>query len=508
MTISGMDVDSILGVADRLSSQASRLDDALRGVDRVVAIAMQNWRGPDISQFKTRWEGQYRRAGLSTSRDLRDLADVARRNALAQRETSNTLGGGAVASFPGVIPAGQITPITAGWVKDGLEWLGRTTAAGVEWVADAAEWVGGKVVDGAEWIGATVVAPRVEALIAGAERFDQALEVRDSQWTRLFTEGRVPQVSEVLASGLLVAGTGLGVVLNTATGVDVKVFDPGKPSASQPVPTVVKDNKNTPITDFESLTKATMDVYDNQGIRVDAVTGNDGVIRYVVTIPGTESRGPGDIRSWLGNDNAHNWGSNLWGVAMGSSATYAQAVQQAMVNAGIPTDRSAEVLLTGHSQGGIVASNLAADPAFTSMFKVEGVVTYGSPIDCADLPANSAPVLSIAHGNSIGITSGPLGIPLPKIQLGDLVPQLDLGGAIVPAPGSGNVTDVKLPPVGNSFLNFTANHEQAGYENSLKNAPAAQSQAIAAFEQQNDLGKFYSGEGTPTTSVRVQVSGK
>ena len=258
-----------------------------------------------------------------------------------------------------------------------------------------------------------------------------------------------------------------------------------------------------------------MDVYGGEGIRVDAVTGADGVTRYVVNIPGTETPGGAFApASWLENTNGRNWSANLYAMAQGSSATNAQAVQLAMQNAGIPP--GAEVLLTGHSQGGLVASNLAADPSFD--YNVKGIVTYGSPVQCADFPPGSdIPVLSINHGNEVTWTLGPGLVPMPVLtQIGDIVPQTDFGGAIawpipLPLPNGpgGNITTIDLPAVGPNYFDMRANHEQVGYINSLNNATTAQQQqTIANFENTAGLSNFYQGPGTTTTSVYVGYGGK
>ena len=547
---SGMNIEAILGVADQLRTQATKINTTMRDVDRVIALAGQHWQGPNVPQFRTRWEGQYRRAGLATAEQLNNLADIARRNAETQRTTSNTLEG---ATDGGLNTGGGGGGGGQSWFQSGLDWLGDKVSDGIGWVGDqvdagaqwvdhavdtaidwsgtAVGWVGDQATAGADWltdratdvgnfftsIGGDIygfVAPRVQAAIPALDRFVDGVGIAASQWTQLFTDGRVPQLTEVLASGAIVLGTGAGVIWNVASGKDNKLLDPGTPTAGQPVSA---GSNAAPITDFAGLTQATMDVYgEDKGIRVTAVTGTDGVTRYIVNIPGTETEGgPGALASWLENTNGRNWSANLYAVAQGSAATDARAVVLAMQNAGIPA--GAEVVLSGHSQGGIVAANLAADPSFG--YDVKGVVTYGSPVQAADFPPGSdIPVLSINHGNEVGfLPVGPMGLPVPVVtQIGDLVPQLDLAGIpalpFLPIPmpygPGGNITTIDLPPVGSSFFDMTANHEQVGYINSLNNATASQQQTIAGFENSAGLSDFYQGPGTTTTSVYVEYGGK
>ena len=53
-------------------------------------------------------------------------------------------------------------------------------------------------------------------------------------------------------------------------------------------------------------------------------------------------------------------------------------------------------MLTGHSQGGITAAALAADPAFSEGFNLTHVVTGGAPIARMDIPED-VDVLSLEH---------------------------------------------------------------------------------------------------------------
>ena len=65
-------------------------------------------------------------------------------------------------------------------------------------------------------------------------------------------------------------------------------------------------------------------------------------------------------------------------------------------------------MLVGHSQGGIIAGQLASDPAFVRDYGVTNVLTYGAPIDHMQL-APGVQALQVQHRF-------------------DVVPRLDLGG--------------------------------------------------------------------------------
>lgn len=106
---------------------------------------------------------------------------------------------------------------------------------------------------------------------------------------------------------------------------------------------------------------------------------------YVVQIPGTQAWGlrragnPVDLAT-----NAH--------LVAGDRTQLAHAVVSAMRSAGIPA--GAPVMLTGHSQGGMIAAAIAADPQYRDDFNIRAVLTAGSPIGRIAVPEDVA-VLSI-----------------------------------------------------------------------------------------------------------------
>ncbi|MET0989908.1 MAG: hypothetical protein ABWY54_04610, partial [Glaciihabitans sp.] len=85
--------------------------------------------------------------------------------------------------------------------------------------------------------------------------------------------------------------------------------------------------------------------------------------------------------------------SNVTGIA-GLPAGSTAAVKDAMAQAGVtPTT---PVVLTGYSQGGLVASVLAASGQYT----VTNVVTFGAPAGLVEIPPD-IPVLSVRHSDDI-----------------------------------------------------------------------------------------------------------
>ncbi|WP_244929773.1 alpha/beta hydrolase [Nocardioides sp. W7] len=114
---------------------------------------------------------------------------------------------------------------------------------------------------------------------------------------------------------------------------------------------------------------------------------------YNIYLPGTKAFDgpfpagtPGLPEQLTDSGLVQNLGTNFAGVA-GTDNAYVEAVLRAMREAGIPPD--APVNLLGHSQGGIVAARVAeaiADTEGGRPYRVDNVVTAGSPIDSIALP--------------------------------------------------------------------------------------------------------------------------
>ncbi len=116
-------------------------------------------------------------------------------------------------------------------------------------------------------------------------------------------------------------------------------------------------------------------------ISVSFVTGSDGRRRAIVDLPGTKSWNPAP------GPDVTSVGTDILAIA-GRSTSYERGVFAALADAGVGPDT--EVMLVGHSEGGIVAVNAARDAAAAGRFRVTHVVTAGSPVgDLAGrLPAN------------------------------------------------------------------------------------------------------------------------
>lgn len=142
--------------------------------------------------------------------------------------------------------------------------------------------------------------------------------------------------------------------------------------------------------------------------------------RWVVHLPGTDSfTDPGAIRGTAANLD----------LVAGEDTAYAEAVLAALVDAGVGPGEP--VLVAGHSQGGLQAAALAADPDHG--FRITHVVTAGAPVATTDLPddvavlslENSADVVPLLEGapNRDGARHVTVSV---EVATGDLVGNHDL----------------------------------------------------------------------------------
>jgi pimeloyl-ACP methyl ester carboxylesterase len=127
--------------------------------------------------------------------------------------------------------------------------------------------------------------------------------------------------------------------------------------------------------------------------------------QFVVYVPGTQSaalagRMPLDMRS------------NLKAMATPGLAASERAVLGALGQLG--AGRSDSVLLVGHSQGALIASNIAATP---QLFRVSGLISIGGPIAHHNFDvSNSANSLNPDHRAAPTIAIEHLNDPVPALS--------------------------------------------------------------------------------------------
>jgi hypothetical protein len=122
-------------------------------------------------------------------------------------------------------------------------------------------------------------------------------------------------------------------------------------------------------------------------VRIDTYEMPDGSKRYEVYIGGTRDFGLGP------DDQPWDMTSNLVGIE-GDQSGSMRAVENAMRESGITSD--SPVLLTGHSQGGLVAASIAQ----SGDYDVQGLFTLGAPAAQSDVP-DGIPWVALEHSNDI-----------------------------------------------------------------------------------------------------------
>lgn len=387
-----------------------------------------------------------------------------------------------------------------GKLLDGLGWLGGKIQDGLDWAKDkiegAWEWGQGVADNLKERLGHT--APAIRRLL-------ETLGTAPNWLKDFITKGEIPQLAEVAGTALFIGGQAAGIPFNFITNEDQHLFDDGRAWMAGPEDVKERVVEDPNFDSVNDIINPMMDVYhshdpddpnDHPEIQVTAVEGADGQVRYVVSIPGT-TESMGTIDGWNGNAAGTDWAANLKGVGYGSTAatesimnSIDQAIQRDQEMRGI-SGAKPEVLLTGHSQGGIIAGNIAASSDFTNKYEVGGVISAGSPVETLGVPEH---------------------IPVYNYQNAlDPVPRTDLGGARW-SPGEGvhfdtpsNVHNVVFPHEGSASPGHT--HLQQTYADNIaeldkhKNSPFYPNARLQQ-DMDRDLGRFYNG--TARDAYRVE----
>jgi uncharacterized protein YukE len=137
------------------------------------------------------------------------------------------------------------------------------------------------------------------------------------------------------------------------------------------------------------LVSGLRDMPKGQLVNVQKVLGADGKVRFIVSIPGTF----GDIWDLPNYNQVHGWGSNFnswWNNETSAKNIIEASIRDAM--AGYP---DAEVMVIGHSQGGMIAESLADG----GKFNITQVVTIGAPGIDPSNDFDGAGVLRIRHAS-------------------------------------------------------------------------------------------------------------
>jgi pimeloyl-ACP methyl ester carboxylesterase len=194
------------------------------------------------------------------------------------------------------------------------------------------------------------------------------------------------------------------------------------------------------------LARLTDDRTDGE-VDVQIITTRDAsgalVRRVIVDIPGT---GDWDVARRTDHD-VTNIGTSLRALS-GEPTSYEAGVLAAMRAAGVrPTD---EVLLVGHSQGGVIAVNTARDAIAGGEFNVTHVITAGAPIGgtVGALPPTVAVLALENQGDIVPETDGRPNPDRPNVTTvtvhhdhGAVVPNHDLDQSYLPGASDVEASD-------------------------------------------------------------------
>jgi hypothetical protein len=122
-------------------------------------------------------------------------------------------------------------------------------------------------------------------------------------------------------------------------------------------------------------------------IRIERYTFSSGADRFEVFLGGTRAAGI------LGGDEPWDMTSNLHAVGDLSPGSL-RAAEEAMRQAGVTPE--SEVVFTGYSQGGLLATRLAS----SAEWNTQGLVTFGAPVAGIELP-DGFPAVQLEHTDDL-----------------------------------------------------------------------------------------------------------
>jgi hypothetical protein len=358
------------------------------------------------------------------------------------------------------------------WFDNRLDDINTGIDTGREWIDDTASDIGGwfedRATDVSDWYQdtSTDIGHWYEDTSADVGNWfvDRGRDVRAFGQS---VHDNWPRTTQIGAAQLLALGQ------RVSNGV---FFRDGEAYAEPPKPVEIDRDpeKHDVPYGLDDLTEQVTKAYlEGPGeVRVTTVETPDGP-RVIVSVPGTQRWLP-----WT-NDNPMDLTGNLVTAMGGDESTMTAAVRLAMEQADIP--EGAQVMMVGHSQGGMTVANLAEDSKFVEKYNITNAVTFGSPIDSNRIDPN-VNVLELQHAT-------------------DAVPRLDMEDALYDGPFSGpsivglrigglpsghvqdgaNHTTVTLPNPG-EWWDAGTNHAHQEYSNSLRES--AGDPRLAAYEQQ------------------------
>lgn len=446
----GMDTEQARAHGERLGTASSEITELRGRLDTTVAAAP--WSGPDADLLREQW-GRLAAtefgplcteltalsralAGEADHQDLVSGADEQRSEPGSGEPTQGDGGTGRSGIADGSGYRSTDTPWLPDWLEDPVEHA-ASDLAGL--VSDGIGWGYDLGMDGLTWAadGLGLDTDGLAQSREDVEHFGGLLE----DWA---TGERVPTIAELGASALLATGSTViaPVELFTDTGfldprTDVTVHgvtEVEDPSAPQDLADLLYANDEARTEMFGRPSGAAYDGVSSGQIRIQTVRTATGEEGYIVHAPPTGGAAISDPDAWGAQGNSAGWDSNLRSMAGQDSAPMAD-IRAAMEAAGVPP--GADVMFVGHSQGGLTAAQLAADPSFNNTSGAQGTynITHsfsvGSPVETVVPAQGSTQVVNVAHNPVWEPVAQVPGLPSPghvPVHIADPVPRLDLDG--------------------------------------------------------------------------------
>ena len=519
-TFWGMDTAQLREHAERLRTASGEVEGLTARLGAAVHSA--TWTGADADEFRTRWTTLATGRLMALRTDLlalgtTGLAEAEQQDAASDGDGGDASGPGGVSDAgDGSVPGRGYLHEDNPWMPDWLEKPVEQAFSGLaEGISEGIGWGFDTGIDllerGLGEFGVDI--DGIAQFQRDADHFGGILE----DWA---TGERVPTIAEVGAAGLLAVGS---------AGVGLYEAGPGRaPALLEDRPGGVVESVTTDDTPARSPQTLQDLVVGNDALRMDNPGGplGNGQIgiqqvrstqgsepSYIVQVPPTEGAGITDVPGAYGEQGgSRDWGSNLRLVA-GQHPAAMDDVRAAMEAAGVPP--GADVMIVGHSQGGIIANHLAADPSFNSAsgaagsYNVTHTFSAGSPVQTVVPAQASTESVTVNHEASLG----------PSGFGGDLIPATDLqgrqvDGGTLSAPNRHEVTLDPYPVTGwNPVPVLEANHDSVGperapdggYAGSVGRAPDTDPTLSAL---QDDLTGRYLGEGTYIAESHVVTVGR
>ncbi|WP_296135698.1 hypothetical protein [uncultured Tessaracoccus sp.] len=157
------------------------------------------------------------------------------------------------------------------------------------------------------------------------------------------------------------------------------------------------------------------DPNDRGVVELHVIRDGDAPPQFIAVVPGTSI--PLDHpRGWNMDVEGTDWPANVKAMGFGTSSAIESsraAIDQAIDHAvrdyeaehGVRVARP-KVALAGHSQGGIIVSEIASDPLFAARYDVTHVVTAGAPVDHVAMDPSTKRLSLVNEGDRVPSLDG------------------------------------------------------------------------------------------------------